>query len=59
MTPFAFTVMLLAQRADEALRLERQRQHPDPRSITMLRTRKQRLSARLRRLLPVILTAGR
>jgi hypothetical protein len=59
MTPFTFIVMLLAQRADEALRLEKQRQRPDPCSMATLRTRKQRLSARLCRRLPAAVPAGR
>jgi hypothetical protein len=51
MNPFTFALMLLAQRADEALRLERLRAQPDPLRLVGLQRRKHRLRLRLRRAL--------
>lgn len=49
MKPFTFAQMLLAQRVDEALRLERRRARPDLYLLTLLRRRKRLLSTRLSR----------
>jgi hypothetical protein len=51
MKPFAYALMLLAQRVDDALRLERLRSCPDPYLIVLLRRRKRQLGMRLRRTL--------
>ena len=59
MKPFTFTLLLLVQRADEALRLERQRGRPDPYLLTLLRRRKRRIGARLARSLGTVAPAGR
>ncbi len=48
MKPFTFLLMLLAQRVDDRLHMERLRATPDLRRIERLLQRKQRLSARLR-----------
>lgn len=48
MKPFTFLLMLLAQRVDDRLHMERLRTTPDLRRIERLLQRKQRLSARLR-----------
>ena len=58
MKPFTFALMLLAQRVDEALRLERQRARPDLYLLTLLRRRKRRLSSRLNRSLEPAMLAG-
>jgi hypothetical protein len=47
MKPITFALLLLAQRTDAALRLERQRARPDSDLLTLLRLRKRRLGARL------------
>jgi hypothetical protein len=49
MNPFTFAAMLLLQRADEALRLERLRSWPNPHLLALLQRQKERLHARLRR----------
>jgi hypothetical protein len=49
MQPFTFALMLLAQRADDALRLERLRSRPDSHRIALLRRRKRWLGSRVRR----------
>ena len=48
MKPFTFLLMLLAQRVDDRLSMERLRATPDLRRIERLLQRKQRLNARLR-----------
>jgi hypothetical protein len=58
MKPFTFALMLLAQRVDEALRLERQRARPNQYLLTFLRLRKRRLSSRLSRSLEPAALAG-
>ncbi len=47
MKPITFALMLLAQRVDAALRLERQRARPNPDLLMNLHLRKRRLGARL------------
>ena len=49
MKPFIYTLMVLLQRADEALRLERLKSRPRRDSLMRLALRKARLSSRLRR----------
>ena len=49
MRPFTFALMLLAQRVDEALRLERLRSQPNPFLLGLLQQHKLRLRWRLRR----------
>ena len=56
--PFTFNLMLLAQRVDEALRHERLRSRQDPFLLPLLRLRKRRLRARLRRSLASPMLAG-
>lgn len=59
MKPITFALMLLAQRADEALRIERQRPRPNAHLLTLLRMRKRRLGARLARSLASVAPVGR
>lgn len=47
MKPITFALLLLAQRTDAALRLERQRARPNSDLLTLLRLRKRRLGTRL------------
>ncbi len=49
MKPFTYTLMVLLQRADEALRLERLKSRPRKDLLMQLALRKARLSSRLRR----------
>jgi hypothetical protein len=49
MRPFTFNLMLLLQRADEALGAERLKPRPDRYVLTMLRRKRRQLGARLRR----------
>lgn len=49
MKPFTFILLLLAQRVDDQLRMERLRSAPDPRRIERLLQRREQLNARLRR----------
>ena len=58
MTPFTFAVMLLTQRTDEALRLERQKTRPNTHLLTLLRRQKRRLGSRLSRSLAAAVPAG-
>jgi hypothetical protein len=59
MRPFTATLMLLAQRLDEALRAERGRSRPDTYLLTLLRLRRRRLAARLNRSLGAAMLVGR
>lgn len=59
MKPFTFSMMLLLQRADEALRLERQKSAGNPRVLMLLRRRKDRLVQRLTRSLAMLDPARR
>lgn len=52
MNPLTFALMLLLQRADEALRLERQRTVPDITAVSRLTRRRTQLARRLRRSRP-------
>lgn len=58
MKPFTFSVLLLLQRIDDALRIERQKAAGNPGILAALRRRKQRVVARLNRALPVSALAG-
>lgn len=58
MRPFTFNLMLLLQRVDEALRLERGKVRPDRRAVTRLRRRKRLIDGRLRRSLRPALPSG-
>jgi hypothetical protein len=58
MKPFAFSLMLLAQRVDDAFRLERVKSAPDSYTWTALQARKRRLSLRLRRSLFLLPSLG-
>jgi hypothetical protein len=58
MNPVTYAAMVLLQRADEALRLERLRSRPDPFNLTLLERQKRRLRARLRRSLGAHAFAG-
>ena len=49
MKPFTFSLMLLQQRADEGLRLERQKAARDPIVLALLRRRKRLITDRLKR----------
>lgn len=49
MKPFTFILLLLAQRVDDQLRMERLRSAADPRRIERLLQRREQLHARLRR----------
>ena len=48
MNPVKFAAMLLLQRVDAALRLERLKPRPDPYDIILLHRQKRRLCSRLR-----------
>ena len=56
MNPFTFSLLLMAQRVDDALQLERSRSRPDPYLGTFLRRRKRLLAKRLQRSLAPLLT---
>jgi hypothetical protein len=58
MRPFTFSLMLLLQRADEALRAERQRSVRTTSRINLLLRRRSRLADRLRRSFPTPLAGG-
>jgi len=58
MRHFTFNLLLLLQRADAALGLELRKRFPDPQAIKLLRSRRDLLSARLRRSLATPLTSG-
>lgn len=58
MRPFTFNLMLLLQRVDEALRLERGKARPDRGAVTRLRRRKRLIGGRLRRSLRPALPSG-
>lgn len=49
MKPFTYILMVLLQRADDALRLERLKARPRPELLVGLSLRKARLASRLRR----------
>jgi hypothetical protein len=49
MKPLTFVLLLLVQRVDDALDRERRRPKPNPLLLSLLRQRKRRLNARLRR----------
>ncbi len=49
MKPFTFKSMLLLQRADEALRLEREKPRPDARLLALLQRKRRALAARVSR----------
>ena len=55
---FIFNAMLLLQRVDAALRLERIKLRPDTTVVARLRRRKSRLAARLARPLGAMALAG-
>lgn len=55
---FTFNAMLLLQRVDDALRLERMKLRPDTTVVARLRRRKSRLAARLARPLGGMALAG-
>ena len=59
MKPITFALLLLAQRADETMRLERQQPRPNAYLLTLLRMRKRRLGARLARSLASVAAVGR
>lgn len=49
MKPFTFALMLLQQRADEALRLERQKARRNPAVLSLLQRKRGNLADRLKR----------
>jgi hypothetical protein len=49
MTPLTFAALLLLQRADEALRLQRLSSRPNPLRLALLQRQKRSLSERLQR----------
>lgn len=49
MRNFEFSLMELVQRTDAALAFEQRRERPDPMLLGWLRTRRERLAARLRK----------
>ena len=49
MRNFEFTLMELVQRTDDALAHEQRRARPDPLLLTWLRSRREKLSLRLRK----------
>ncbi len=51
MRPFTFLSMLMQQRIDDALRLERTKSAHDPRRLALLRRRRAQLGRRLSRAL--------
>jgi hypothetical protein len=59
MKPFTFSVMLLLQRVDQALGLERDKAVRDPAILARLSQKKRQLATRLKRLLPASALAGR
>lgn len=57
MKPFTFSLMLLLQRVDEALRLERQKPGNAP-ALDLLRRRRRRIAERLKRPFHAIALSG-
>jgi hypothetical protein len=57
MKPFTFSLMLLLQHVDEALRLERRKSAGDAATVARLGRRKRQIADRLKRSLPMIALA--
>lgn len=58
MKPFSFALLLLAQRVDGVLGMERRKLRPDPLTLTVLREKKRRIGLRLRRSLGAFAHSG-